>query len=147
MRLPDRPDLEHLRKQAKARRRERGIALSVAQHELALDYGFPSWPRLVRHVFALGLEGIERALALADPVSLASVLAADHDAVTREVDGLVPLLYLLRRSKGTGADVRECTRVLLDGGADPNAFTNEDEEWGEWDFLRCEARSTATTSR
>jgi hypothetical protein len=40
--LPDRPDLEHLRKQAKARRRERGIPLAAAQHELARDYGFPS---------------------------------------------------------------------------------------------------------
>jgi len=30
--------------------------------------------------------------------------------------------------------VRECARVLLDAGADPNAFTHEDEEWGDWDF-------------
>ena len=134
MRLPDRPDLEHLRKQAKTRKRERGVALSAAQHELALDYGFPSWPRLVRHVRALGLEGIERHLALADPVGVSGVLATDADAVHRPVDGLVPLLYLLRRSKGTGADVRECARVLLDAGADPNAFTHEDEEWGNWDF-------------
>ena len=59
MRLPDRPDLEHLRKQAKARKRERGIALSAAQHELALDYGFPSWPRLVRQVAKNGGFAIE----------------------------------------------------------------------------------------
>jgi len=134
VRLPDRPDLEHLRRQAKARKRERGIALSAAHHELALDYGFPSWPRLVRHVRAVGLEGIERQLALADPAGLAGALASDPDAVHRSVDGLVPLLHLLRRSKGTGADVRECARVLLDAGADPNAFTHEDEEWGDWDF-------------
>lgn len=133
MRLPDRPDLEHLRKQAKARRRERGIALSAAQHELALDYGFPSWPRLVRHVQLLGLEGIERQLAVADPAGLASMVAADPAAAIDPVDGLVPLLYLLRRSKGSGADVRDCARVLLDAGADPNAFTHEDEEWGDWD--------------
>ena len=55
MQLPDRPDLEHLRKQAKARKRERGIPLAAAQHELADDYGFPSWPRLVRHVQAIAL--------------------------------------------------------------------------------------------
>jgi hypothetical protein len=35
--LPERPSLEHLRKQAKARRRERGITLSQAQHELARE--------------------------------------------------------------------------------------------------------------
>lgn len=134
MRLPDRPDLEHLRKQAKTRRRERGIALSVAQHELALDYGFPSWPRLVRHVEALGLAGIERQLALADANGLGAALASDPAAVERPVDGLVPLLYLLRRSKGSGAGVRTCAELLLEAGADANAFTHEEEEWGDWDF-------------
>jgi hypothetical protein len=41
------PSLDHLRNEAKARRRERGIALSQAQHELAREYGFDSWPKLV----------------------------------------------------------------------------------------------------
>ena len=50
------------------------------------------------------------------------------------VDALVPLLYLLRRSAASGADVRECTRLLLEAGADPNAFTHEVDESGEWDF-------------
>jgi hypothetical protein len=35
--LPERPSLEHLRKQAKVRKRERGIALNQAQHELARE--------------------------------------------------------------------------------------------------------------
>ena len=134
MQLPDRPDLEHLRKQAKARRRERAIPLSAAQHELARDYGFPSWPRLVRHVQAISLEGIERHLAVADPAGLSAVLAADPRAAIEPVDDLVPLLYLLRRSTGTGADVRECARLLLGAGVDANAFTHEVEEWGNWDF-------------
>ena len=72
--LPQRPSLEHLRKQAKARRREREIALSQAQHELAREYGFDSWPKLVHNVQASGLEGIERALVLADPPALAALL-------------------------------------------------------------------------
>ncbi len=134
MQLPDRPDLEHLRKQAKARKRDRAVTLSTAQHGLALDYGFPSWPRLVRHVEALALGGIERHLALADTDGLSAALASDPGSAERPVDGLVPLLYLLRRSKGSGADVRACARRLLEAGADPNAFTHEEEEWGDWDF-------------
>ena len=134
MQLPDRPDLEHLRKQAKARKRERGTTLAAAQHELARDYGFPSWPRLVRHVQALSLEGIERRLALADPAGLAAVLANDPGTAHEPVDGLVPLLYLLRRSTGTGADVRECARLLLEAGADPNASRTRSRTAGDWDF-------------
>ncbi|MGH2741714.1 MAG: ankyrin repeat domain-containing protein [Thermoleophilaceae bacterium] len=125
--LPQRPSVEHLRKQAKARRRERGIALNQAQHELAREYGFDSWPKLVHHVQASGLEGIERALVLADPTALSAVLHADSGAATAPVDGLAPLLLLTRRSSGSPADVRECARLLLDAGADPNSHT---VEWG-----------------
>ena len=68
------------------------------------------------------------------PERLAQALAADPSAGQTPVDGLVPLLYLLRRSAASGADIRECTRLLLEAGADPNAFTHEVEEWGDWDF-------------
>lgn len=117
MQLPDRPNLEHLRKQAKRRSREQSIALGDAQHRLARDYDFPSWPRLVRHVEALRLGGIERHLAVADPAGLEAVLLSDPEAVDRPVDGLVPILYLLRRSKGTGADVRERTSRACGGSS------------------------------
>ena len=132
--LPDHPNLEHLRKQAKTRGRQRQLRLSEAQHELAREYGFPSWPRLVRHVQAIGVEGVERALLLADARELAAALAHDSTAVSTELGGLVPLLYLLRHSVGSGADVRECAGLLLDAGADPNSFTHENDEWGDWDF-------------
>jgi hypothetical protein len=125
--LPERPSLEHLRKQAKARRRERRIGLSHAQHELARDYGFPSWPALVRHVHASVLGGIERTLMLADPQALAATLASDPAAATDAVAGLAPLLLLTRRSAGSPADVRACARLLLDGGAEPDSHT---VEWG-----------------
>jgi hypothetical protein len=125
--LPERPSLEHLRKQAKARRRERRIGLSHAQHELARDYGFPSWPALVRHVHASVLGGIERTLMLADPQALAATLASDPAAATDAVAGLAPLLLLTRRSAGSPADVRACARLLLDGGAVPDSHT---VEWG-----------------
>jgi hypothetical protein len=53
--LPDRPDLEHLKKQAKAllrelRQRDANASLADALHALARDYGFASWPRLKAHV-------------------------------------------------------------------------------------------------
>ena len=65
-RLPQLPSLEQLRNQAEARQRDHGIALSVAQYELARLYGFGSWPKLVQHVQAATLNGVERALVVAD---------------------------------------------------------------------------------
>jgi hypothetical protein len=85
--LPPRPSLEHLRKQAKTRKRERRIGLSQAQHELAREYGFASWPKLVHHVQATMLDGIERALVLADTAALARLLHADPTAATTAVRG------------------------------------------------------------
>jgi ankyrin repeat protein len=125
--LPQRPSLEHLRKQAKARRRERAVPLSQAQHELAREYGFDSWPKLVHEVRAGDLEGIERALVLADPAALSELLQADRAAATAPVDELPPLLVLLRRSTGSPAGVRDCARLLLEAGADPSSHT---VEWG-----------------
>jgi hypothetical protein len=125
--LPQRPSLEYLRKQAKKRKRARGIGLSQAQHEVAREHGFDSWPRLVHHVQASGLDGVERALTLADATTLATLLRADTATANVPVDGLAPLLMLLRRSIGTPADVRGCVRLLLDAGVEPDAHTLE---WG-----------------
>jgi uncharacterized protein len=57
-RLPDRPSLEQLRKQAKEhldtlQAVDPAVNLSAAQHALARDYGFESWPKLVHHVESL----------------------------------------------------------------------------------------------
>jgi len=54
-RLPDRPSLEQLRKQAKdhldaLRAIDPSAKLADAQHALAQEYGFESWPKLVHHV-------------------------------------------------------------------------------------------------
>ena len=59
--LPDDPNLEQLKKQAKDLQREvrasddPSFQLSAAQFAIARRYGFASWPRLVRH-----LEVVER---------------------------------------------------------------------------------------
>jgi hypothetical protein len=53
--LPSRPNLEHLKKQSKAlllelRQQNPSTQLAQAQHAIAREYGFPSWPRLKAHV-------------------------------------------------------------------------------------------------
>ena len=57
-RLPDRPSLEQLRKQAKEhldplRAADPSASLSSAQHALAREFRFESWPKLVHHVESL----------------------------------------------------------------------------------------------
>jgi hypothetical protein len=56
--LPPNPNLEHLKKQAKAlleklRQQKADATLVDAQHALAREYGFASWPKLKAHVDAL----------------------------------------------------------------------------------------------
>lgn len=56
--LPDRPNLDHLKKQAKAllrklREHDAAATLADAQHALAREYGFASWPKLKTHLQAL----------------------------------------------------------------------------------------------
>jgi ankyrin repeat protein len=71
--LPNHPNVEHLKKQAKALLREwhetgtrPRAKLAEAQHSLACEYNFPSWPKLIAHVTRLsrGMEAGEL-LALA----------------------------------------------------------------------------------
>jgi hypothetical protein len=61
--LPQLPNLEHLKKQAKERlqelrQRNPSVQLADAQHLVAQEYGFASWPRLKAHV-----ESTKRSLA------------------------------------------------------------------------------------
>jgi hypothetical protein len=52
-RLPIRPSLEHLRKQAKRLARLEQRHLTEAQRQLAADYGFSSWEALAANVESL----------------------------------------------------------------------------------------------
>ncbi len=71
--LPPRPDLRHLRDEAKRRRKAGEFpSIALAQLALAREYGFRSWPRLKFHVEALTLDAAERAAAL-----IASATSAD----------------------------------------------------------------------
>ena len=58
--LPDRPNLEFLKKEAKAlleslRQRDAAAQLADAQYALARDYGFDSWPKLKLHVESMAV--------------------------------------------------------------------------------------------
>lgn len=61
----------------------------------------------------------------ADVAALATVVAEGTDAVRVEVDGLPPLVALLRRARGSAEDIRACARTLLAAGADPDSHTVE----------------------
>jgi ankyrin repeat protein len=69
----------------------------------------------------------ESALIDADATALAALLHANPAAATTAIDGVLPLLVLLRRSTGSPSAVRECAELLLDAGAYPDDHT---VEWG-----------------
>ena len=55
--LPDRPDLRHLKDQAKdLLRAGQATSLAKAQFQIARQYGFASWPKLKAHVESLRTE-------------------------------------------------------------------------------------------
>ena len=98
-RLPDRPSLEQLRKQAKEyldtlRATDPSMTLAAAQHALARQYGFDSWPGLVHHV-----ESVQPANRMLQPAELKS----DHK-----------LLW----SPGRGTDVWALIRACASGDLD-----------------------------
>jgi ankyrin repeat protein len=132
--LPAKPNLEHLKKQAKDRLREVQQSdrastwkLADAQHAVAREYGFASWPKLKEHVDALA--------RVPEPAELltAAVRASDADKVERtlalypelrsRIDeplvnygaGMPALLAAVQRSDRPTID------VLLRAGADIRA--------------------------
>jgi ankyrin repeat protein len=163
--LPERPSLEQLRKQAKdllrdaragdaaslarmavTARAEPRISLADAQLALAREYGFPSWPRLARHVEAIVGGGFVlrplirpveltpgRLWKLADGTEAAAddvfamfvaARAGDIDVVKRLV-ARAPLLATVEYNYtppihfAVREGHRDIVELLLDRGADP----------------------------
>ena len=85
--LPARPDLAHLKKQAKILVRS-GAAprLAEAQRMVARDYGFASWTQLKRHVETLTVNPVDALVSAvkANDVDAAKRLLENH-AELREV--------------------------------------------------------------
>ena len=146
--LPAKPNLEFLRKQAKellaqlqqgdpaAAERFRALALpdtpanarlADAQHAIAREYGFASWPRLKTHVESLArvltpAQLLTAAIRAMDPEKTARVLH-DHPELKARLDepladygaGMPALLAAVQRSDRPTID------VLLQAGAGINA--------------------------
>jgi ankyrin repeat protein len=146
--LPDRPDLRHLRDQARDLMRSGAAStLAAAQLQIAHEYGFPSWAKLKHHVESLELAGeLRQAIGRRDLVRIEALLSANPDLRQVLIDdvplqalaqpGCIPIMDLLVRY---GADVNglrwgffpvlftacenlepEPLQWLLDHGADPS---------------------------
>ncbi len=145
--LPTKPNLEHLKKQAKQLlhnfqqgdpvaveqfqslampRAPESPKLADAQHAIAHDYGFASWPKLKEHVESLTrlLEPREQlsAAVRASNAEWVARLLASHPALKTEINdpmhnhgGMQALLAAVQRTD------RKTIDVLLEAGADINA--------------------------
>jgi ankyrin repeat protein len=154
MHLPDRPNLRHLRDQAKDLVRS-GAAptLADAQFLIARNYGFPSWPKLKQHVESVEEIGqLRQAIAANDLARVQELLISNPELRQVLIDdvplmavaqpGRIPMMELLVRH---GADVNglrwgwfpvlftPCENLepaplqwLLDHGADPNRGNPKD---------------------
>lgn len=131
-RLPDRPSEENLKKQAKRRAKSDEIRLSAAQRDLARQYGFPSWPKLISHVRTLahatdtpGKNVAENpictAAAAADSTALKTLLAEGASADVYDVTGATPLI-LACRAKASPEDRLATVTLLIEAGAPTRAF-------------------------
>jgi hypothetical protein len=154
MQLPDRPNLRHLRDQAKDLVRS-GAASTVAdaQFQIARQFGLPSWPKLKQHVESLEKTGqLKQAISANDLTRVQELLTANPELRQVLIDdvplqrvaqpGRIPMMELLVRH---GAEVNglawgwfpalftpcenlepEPLQWLLDYGADPHRGNPKD---------------------
>jgi ankyrin repeat protein len=126
--LPEKPNLDHLKKQAKALLHESAnLKLADAQHAIAKEYGFASWPKLKEHVQALvrrrkPAEALKAAICASDAAKTARVLrshpelkATLNEPLADYGAGMQAMLAAVQRSD------RKTIDVLLQAGADINA--------------------------
>jgi ankyrin repeat protein len=99
--LPERPDLRHLRDQAKELLASGQAGTLVdAQFQIARQYGFPSWPKLKAHVDSLAEVGQLKAAIDANDLEQVKALMTRRPALHR-----APLGY---KSNGPLTWVAEC---------------------------------------
>jgi ankyrin repeat protein len=120
--LPANPSEEHLRKEAKRLAKANGVRVAHAQRQLAREYGFDNWARLIAHVRAAGgLPAIVVAARAGDLAEVERLIAAG--AAVDEVGG--PLWQAC--SADAPAEVRiAIVERLLAAGAHPRTGTPYD---------------------
>ncbi len=132
--LPEKANLKHLKKQAKALLRETQQGkLADAQHALATEYGFATWAKLKSHVEALGLspaQKLKAAVCENDPARIRALLK-EHPELRARIDDPLPdygfgqqaLYAAVQRGDpasidallGAGADIRKRTEWWAGG--------------------------------
>src|SRR6266404_3219459 len=118
--LPDRPNLRHLKDQAKDLLKA-GAAASItdAQFKIARLYGFASWPKLKAHIDSLEEIGqLKQAIDTNDIVSVKTMmeLLVSHGADVNALwHGHFPIIFAPCESLDPAA-----LKWLLDHGANPN---------------------------
>jgi hypothetical protein len=128
--LPEKPNLQHLKKQAKELLRAApGGTLAQTQHQLANEYGFATWAKLKSHVLSFGLppaEALKVAVCDGDAAQLQRLLqehpelrAKINDPLPNSSFGVHALFAAVQRSDRAKID------ALLGAGADINKRT----EW------------------
>jgi hypothetical protein len=142
--LPDRPDFDHLKKQAKAllrtlRERQPDATLADAQHALAREYGFASWPKLKAHVEAMPSPAPPLSPASTPPPSTAALFPRFTDAAKRTLFfsrfeatalgrlAIAPehvLLGVIRGAAGSTVAVLSAAGVTLDAARAAMAAAN-----------------------
>ncbi|MBO0863177.1 MAG: ankyrin repeat domain-containing protein [Chloracidobacterium sp.] len=130
--LPERANLEHLRKEAKQRLKTMRLddpdaSLAAAQLATARQYGFTSWRRLVAHVTALYEDEFLDAVKRGDTPAVAGLLRGRRKLARFAGEYGKTCLHWAAET-----DQAEIARLLLDAGADIEAKTS----WGatplEW---------------
>lgn len=116
--LPSRPNLEFERKRAKQRLREMraddpAVLLADAQHTIAREYGFSSWPRLVRYFTDAAKPSSKFGLTKSPELlqqhvqSLLDAQRAGKMRAARELAAYVPRFYGSKASDILSAEITE----------------------------------------
>ncbi len=137
--LPDAPNLEWLRKEAKRRLAELretkpDTRLAEAQFEIAKQYGFSSWRALKTHVDSLSVDGqLFDAARKGDVASLRTLLDEHPDKrFIRDKPYEWTLLHAAAsrdQNSKTPKDALGAVNLLLDRGLDPNARERGDRTY------------------
>src|SRR5262245_26761148 len=123
--VPARPNLRHLRDQAKDLLRAGGAAsLSEAQLKIAREYGFPSWPKLKAHVDSLSEIGRLQEAIDAEDLDRVKAMMTRNPALHRAPLGYGkngPLTWVAecRNVEGPPSPARlEMARWMIENGSD-----------------------------